>query len=79
MSTITSSADRNGGGVKGVTGRATVRWTVKWISVAALGGVCLGFGLAEILVSGRVTFQSVKYTCAGAILIGIVTYKISKD
>lgn len=79
MSTIASSADRDGEEAKRVSGRATVRWTVKWISVAALGGVCLGFGLAEILVSGRVTFQSLKYACAGAILIGIVTYKISKD
>jgi hypothetical protein len=56
-----------------------VRWTVKWISVAALGGVCLGFGLGELIVSHRVTFQSMKYACAGVILIGIVTYKISKD
>ena len=67
------------GGVNRVTGRATVRWTVKWITVAALGGVCLGFGLGEIIVSRRVTFQSVKYACAGVMLIGIVTYKISKD
>jgi hypothetical protein len=76
---LQKSAGHRDGGATRVTGRATVRWTVKWITVAALGGVCLGFGFGELIVSRRVTFQSLKYTCAGVILIGIVTYKISKN
>jgi uncharacterized membrane protein len=56
----------------------TTRTLLAWGVIGILGIVCIVMGIARSAASGLLSFEAVKFTAAGSILLAIAIYKLAR-
>jgi len=56
----------------------TARTFLAWSVIGILGIVCIVMGIGRGAASGLLSFEAVKFTAAGSILLAIAIYKLAR-
>jgi hypothetical protein len=58
--------------------RSSSRTLLAWGFIGILGVVCVVVGIGKGGATGLLSFEAVKFTAAGVILLAIATYKVAR-